>query len=150
MSDQPPVTEEQDERPTRLPVLLYRMLRQRLARGRATSRYWAPRIGDRVRLHGRGTWLVYGVSICRSTVTLGKPGVVALEHVAPATREDLAKFYDMDLDHKNRPIPRVGMAVPEFTNVTEDGEPEPEEAKLFLLRPASEPTAEESENGEPA
>jgi hypothetical protein len=71
----------------------YRFLRHWLARGRQGSAYWVPRIGDRVRLHGRGAWLVYGARIRRGEVLLGSPGTQALADVEPATREDLDALY---------------------------------------------------------
>jgi hypothetical protein len=93
VSDLPATDRDADHRaPAWLPAQ-YRFLRHWLARGRQGSAYWVPRIGDRVRLHGRGAWLVYAVRIRRGEVQLGDPGIRALTDVEPATREDLDALY---------------------------------------------------------
>jgi len=71
----------------------WRYLRQWLARGRTGSAYWVPQVGDRVRLHGRGTWLVYAVWIRRGEVQLGGPSIQRLADVEPVRREDLDTLY---------------------------------------------------------
>lgn len=67
-------------------------LRCWLARGRAGSRYWVPRVGDRVRVDGKGAWLVWGVSIRAGEVTLGS-GVHGLERLDPIGPDELAALY---------------------------------------------------------
>lgn len=71
----------------------WRYLRMRRARGNPRSPYWVPRVGDRVKLHGKGAWLVFDVSIRRGEVTLGRPGAQALEWVEPLTPDELAEVY---------------------------------------------------------
>lgn len=71
----------------------WRYLRMWKARGKLASKWWVPRVGDRVHYHGKGCWLVYGVSVRRGEVTLGRPGVVALEHCDPVPPGELAEFY---------------------------------------------------------
>lgn len=85
----------------------WRILRCWLARGRVNSTHWVPRVGDRVRLHGRGTWLVHHVSIRRGMVGLGLPGEHSLESVRPAVRDDLDELYgtsDWDLARRSAPL----------------------------------------------
>lgn len=90
--EDPDAVAEPDDGPA-WPVAWYRLLRHWLARGRVRSKYWVPRVGDRVRLHGCGTWLVYAVWIRRGEVQLGGPGIQALADIGPALREDLDKLY---------------------------------------------------------
>lgn len=70
----------------------WRYLRQWLGRGRRGSKFWVPQVGDRVRLHGRGAWLVYAVWIRRGEVQLDH-SVQRLADVSPPTREDLDTLY---------------------------------------------------------
>lgn len=72
----------------------YGWARVLLARGDVASRWWTPRVGDRVRLRGEGTWLVFEVRLRRAEVTLGRPGVQPLSEVEPADRADLDDLYD--------------------------------------------------------
>lgn len=69
-------------------------LRMWMARGNAGSKWWVPAVGDRVKHHGKGHWLVYGTSIRRGEVELGRPGMVALEHVEPIPPGELAALHD--------------------------------------------------------
>lgn len=71
----------------------WRWLRMWRARGKIASPYWVPRVGDRVKLHGKGHWLVYDVAIRRGEVRLGRPGLKALEHVGPLTPAELDEVY---------------------------------------------------------
>jgi hypothetical protein len=71
----------------------WRYLRMWRARGRIGSKWWVPRVGDRVRFHGKGQWLVYGVSIRRGEVRLGRPGTVLMEFCEPLTPAELDELY---------------------------------------------------------
>jgi hypothetical protein len=90
-----------------------------------------PRIGDRVRLHGRGAWLVYGARIRRGEVQLGDPGIRALTDVEPATREDLDALYGTP-DWDRASGRRDWVLTPQLPEP--DGEGEKEEAEPPQLR----------------
>jgi hypothetical protein len=140
-----PVVEDDDEerghRAPALPVHLWRLLRGWLARGSRDSRHWTPRVGDRVALHGRGTWLVYAVSLRAGTVELGVPGTRRLEDVEPADLRDLEALYGTPVDQHGRPVSRPRLT----TAVVEAAAPDPSPVSLRAVPDADEPTGGEAD-----